>query len=113
MDKKKTISLMREFISVKEKEVVVDSSSTPNMTFANLRDNIIGLGKILLEDFETNTYIVRVPSGVGNMNSAVVALHLEDNVLNFMAYAREGIIKQHTAEKAIRRVQNKLSKYIK
>lgn len=75
-----------------------------------MRDRLIGLGKILEESFENNYYIVNVPAGVANKNAAVVLILWSDENLTMYAYAREGLINQHTADKAIERVVEKLAK---
>ena len=50
---------------------------------------------------EENYMICIVGSGVWNMNPALVELHFHDTHMEITAWAKEGIIKQHTAEKAI------------
>jgi hypothetical protein len=112
MNKKLLIKKIKEFIPVKENDIEECDVEIKEMAFADLRDSLIGLGTILDEDFEINTYVISVPAGLLNMNSAVVALQLDGNDLCMLGYAKEGIIKQHTVKKAIDKVVNKLSKYI-
>lgn len=50
---------------------------------------------------EENYMICIVGSGVWSMNPAVVELSFGDTHMEITAWAKEGIIKQHTAEKAI------------
>ena len=50
---------------------------------------------------EENYRICIVGSGVWSMNPAVVELSFGDTYMEITAWAKEGIIKQHTAEKAI------------
>ena len=45
------------------------------------------------------------------MNCAVVAIQLSDNYVSMLGYAKEGLISQHTAEKAINKVIERISKY--
>jgi len=96
----------------KDKEVVEKSISVRKMTFANLRDCLIGLGTILEEDFELNSYIVSVPAGIADMNNAIIAIQLTKNELYICGYAPEGLIKQHTAKKAIEKIEKRVSRYI-
>lgn len=103
---------MQDYMDFKEKEVEEKKIDVRNMTFTNLRDCLIGLGTILDEDFDLLSYIVSVPAGVANMNNAIVALQFTHNVLNMFGYAPEGLINQHTAKKAMDKVERRISKYI-
>lgn len=50
---------------------------------------------------EENYILLVVGSGVWSMNPAVVELLFCDTQVEIIAWAKEGLIKQHTAEKAI------------
>lgn len=113
MDKKPLIGKMSEYIPIKEKGLIERQINVQNMSFVNLRDSIIGVGKILEEDFEISTYVVNISAGAANMNNAVVAIQLNDNCVSMLGYAKEGLINQHTAEKAIDKVVERISKYAK
>lgn len=113
MNKKALIEKMKEYMDFKEREVEERKISVRNMTFTNLRDCLIGLGTILDEDFDLSSYIISVPAGVANMNNAIVAIQLTQNVLYMFGYAPEGLINQHTAKKAMDKVEKRMSKYIK
>ena len=47
-----------------------------------------------------------IMSGFANQNTATIAIKLTDNKLELAGYAREGIIKQHTVEKAVEVLKN-------
>ncbi len=113
MDKKILVKKMKEFIPVKDKGIKERTVSVESMSFANLRDSLIGLGTILDEDFDVNSYVVNVPAGMANKNSAIIAVQLKDDELFLVGYAKEGLISQHTAEKAIEKVINRIAKYLK
>lgn len=98
------ISKMNEYILVKEKQVVEKRIKIANISFTNVRDKIIGMGKILEENFEDTYYIVNVSAGVANRNSAIVFVKWNDESLTLWAYAKEGLINQHTADGAIERM---------
>lgn len=112
MEKMLLVERINEYVLVKEKSLVEKDVPVNNMTFTNLRDRIIGIGKILEENFEHNFYIVNVPAGVAYKNHAVVAIQLCEENVAFLAYATEGLINQHTAEKAIDIVIEKISQYL-
>ena len=45
-------------------------------------------------------------SGFANQNTATISIKLIGNKLELAGYAREGIIKQHTVEKAVEVLKN-------
>lgn len=112
MDKKMLLSKLNEYIPVKEKLLEEATISVENMSFTNLRDNIVRAGKILEEDFDQNIYVINVPAGVADRNAAVVAIQLNGNCLDLLGYAKEGMISQHTAEKAIEKLIKRVSQYM-
>lgn len=106
--KTELLEKLRLHIQVKEKNVVYEETAVQEMLFLNLRDRLIGLGTILEEDFDANIYVVELMAGVGNANTAVVAIKLTHEKLLFAGYAKEGLINQHTAKKAIDKVLEKI-----
>ena len=96
------------YTSFEEKNIVYKETVPKNMSFSNLRDRLIGLGTIIEEDFHANIYVLIVMAGIKNMNSAIVVIKLTHEKLLFASYAKEGIINQHTANKAIDKVIKKI-----
>ena len=88
----------------KEKGIIFRHTTVTKQTFAQLRDSLLGQGKILEEDFRKKMYVISIMAGAADMNEAVVAVRLSGDSLDFAGYAREGLIKQHTAEKAIEKI---------
>ena len=72
-------------------------------------------GEILERSDEDNTITVIVYAGIDDMNPAVIVAKInEDNSAELAAYAKEGLIKQHTAEDALQKVfhyKNALNTY--
>lgn len=64
-------------------------------------------GTILRED--QSAFAGVILAGVMDMNPAFVIIRNEDTVLHIFAQAKEGLIKQHTAEKAIQKLKSALS----
>jgi len=58
-------------------------------------------GELLDTDIENQMLIVLIQSGFGNMNPALLAVKVWENTVYLKAIAKEGLIKQHTAEKAL------------
>lgn len=64
-------------------------------------------GTILRED--QSAFAGVILAGVMDMNPAFVTVWTEDTILHIFAQAKEGLIKQHTAEKAIQKLKSALS----
>lgn len=86
---------------VKEKNV-----SGCVLSITQIRDKLYLFGNILYEDLDNQIYVASVRSGFANMNSAVIALQLKGSKLQIVGYAKEGIIKQQTCEKAIQKISD-------
>ena len=107
-DNEKLIEKLQKVIRISESEVEYYELPNVNMSLTQIRDKIIGSGTILEEDFQNQIYVMAIMSGMGDMNEAIVVIQLYEQTLKIMAYAREGLIKQNTAKKAI----NKLLKIL-
>lgn len=62
------------------------------------------VGTLITENEEEKTAGFVVMSGKTNMNPVIVALKQDGNKVIAKAYAKEGLIKQHTAKKSVERV---------
>lgn len=70
-------------------------------TYALAKAAFSECGTILEESIEDSRIAGIILSGVANMNPAFVLLWIEHNTIHMKASAKEGLIKQCTAEKAI------------
>ena len=104
--KKELVSKLKSLIRLKEENIYNDEIEIQTMSFNQLRDNLIGKGKIIDEYFEKQIYTINIMSGFANQNTATIAIKLTGNKLELAGYAREGIIKQHTVEKAVEVLKN-------
>ena len=104
--KKDLVSKLKSLIRLKEENIYNDEIEIQPMSFNQLRDKLIGKGTILDEDFEKQIYTINIMSGFANQNTATIAIKLTGNKLELAGYAREGIIKQHTVEKAVEVLKN-------
>ena len=76
----------------------------------HIRDAIIILGAILKEDLEKHYYITSVKTGMFNNVLAYAIIQRKDNdTADIVVYAKEGLIKQNLANKALEKVKNALS----
>lgn len=108
MNKKEIIRKINEYIPVKNPQFFEKSININELTFTNLRDRLIGLGKIMEENYENNYYVVNVPAGIADKNMAVVLMIWTKEKISLFAYAKEGLINQHTADKAAEKVIEKI-----
>ncbi|WP_340852249.1 hypothetical protein [Ligilactobacillus salivarius] len=104
MNKEEVLTKINEYISVKDEQIIEQVICTENFTFTNLRDSLIGLGKIVEENFESNYYIVSIPAGIAERNTAILLILWQKRKVSIFAYAKEGLINQHTADIAIDKV---------
>ena len=104
--KKELVSKLKSLIRLKEENIYNDEIEIQPMSFNQLRDKLIGKGTILDEDFEKQIYTINIMSGFANQNTATIAIKLTGNKLELAGYAREGIIKQHSVEKAVEVLKN-------
>ena len=100
--KKELVSKLKSLIVCKEGNIYTEEIEIQPMSFVQLRDKLIGKGTILDEDFEKQIYTINIMSGFANQNTVTIAIKLTGNKLELAAYAKEGIIKQHTVEKAVK-----------
>ena len=70
-------------------------------TYELAKTTLSECGMILEESVADHAIAGVILSGIANMNPAFVLLRTEGNRVHIKACAKEGIIKQHTAERAI------------
>ena len=69
--------------------------------YQNVTGAMTKCGKVLEEDDFKGTVTGVVYAGIKDMNPAVLVVEVEQENLRITAYAKEGILNQHTAEEAI------------
>ncbi|MBR6382990.1 MAG: hypothetical protein IKS56_03300 [Lachnospiraceae bacterium] len=70
------------------------------------------IGKILEYNEKKKTYVVCITVGVANANPCIVVVYVGEDAIIADAYAREGLIKQHTAKKAIKKLKENIEQAI-
>ncbi|KEY47148.1 hypothetical protein ACVRXT_04560 [Streptococcus lutetiensis] len=108
MDREDIILKLKEYISVKENRVVEKETPISNISFALMRDRLVGKGRILEENLNIPYYIIDVKSGFLNKNSAIVFIKWNIDKLEIYAYANEGLINQHTADEVVEYLVEKI-----
>ncbi len=107
MDYSLLIDRIKNYTDICEAHLEKKTIDVEEVSFLKLRDTLLGMGKILEEDFENEVYIINIPSGFASKNRAVVGIQLLNQKMNLVGYAKEGIINQHTASKAIDKIVKK------
>jgi hypothetical protein len=90
-------------------EFIEESLSVPtdaDATYEALRDAFAAVGKLKTEDPSFRRLVGRIYSGTAGMNAATVTVSVSANAaggadLHVNANAQEGLIKQHTAPRAV------------
>lgn len=109
-NKEKMIEYIKVYLNIDKNRIVETKCSVKNMTLSMLRDSLVGLGRILDENITESLYVIEMNAGFVGLNHAVIVVQLDNNTLTFIGGAREGLVNQHTAEKAIDRLVKKLQK---
>lgn len=74
-----------------------------------VRDALIKTGTVLEENIVGESFVISVPSGILDLNAALIVVKLEDQNIHMIGYAKEGIIKQDTVGKALEKIQKHIS----
>ena len=108
-------SLNNELIStfeVKENKIVNETFKVKQMGFLQLRDILLGLGRIYKEDFESNIYTVIINGGFRKKNKTISMFKLTEEGISVAMYAKEGLINQHTCEGVMDEFRRRIEKYL-
>lgn len=111
MNKKALLKSLRQIVEFDEKSIVEDSIAVDRIGFMKLRDCLINIGTVLIEDFDNSIFVVRIAAGLGNLNYATIAMQLKGNSIDCIGYAKEGLFKQHTVEMAINKIKTRIHEF--
>lgn len=87
-------------------DFLAESFSVQNCSFRHLCEIIVLHGTILEESEKDHTIVATLRI---NYNHATVAIKLKGNSISLLAYAKEGLIKQNTAQKAVTKIKQAVS----
>ena len=104
MDKKVLIEKLSEFTRIKV-ELVETEEIAADVSILKIRDTLLRIGNLLKENLEEEYYIGTITAGIGNKNTAFILIKKNMKMLEVCCYAREGLIKQHTARRAINKFE--------
>ncbi len=82
-------------------EVEIKRSVSCQDLYLRVKNTLISTGKVLEEDEVNRVITGLVYAGAANVNPVILVVDIKQNNLKISAYAKEGLIKQHTGETAI------------
>lgn len=95
---------MCSYSKIDRSKIITDTVPYDRIDKTKLRFHLMKIGRILEYDEGLNIFVAIIKSGLGNKNPAIVGLMLQDKMLYIVAYAKEGLIHQGTAQKAIQKI---------
>ena len=90
-----------------KKHSKTESVQVTGITMEHLRRTIASCGNILEANIKEQFFIAVIPTGRMSATRALVAMVIQNNTVQFAAYAKEGLIKQHLAQTAIDSIKNR------
>ena len=107
MDIKSTLrEELQAFVQYKNVEPCYKVFNVSNLHYLQLRDGLTALGEIMEENQEEQLYVSVIRSGFFSKNPAAVSTVLDGSKLHVMAYAKEGLIDQHTSNLAFKEIES-------
>lgn len=91
-----------------KKEFYIEKVKCDEGSIVAVRDNLEKIGKILEENLKEHYYLLSVGGGLFNLNPAICIVKLDKGTMYVIGYAKEGLIKQNTAKKAVDRIIKEL-----
>lgn len=76
-----------------------------------IRDIFDEFGIILKEDLDKRIYIAVIKVGMFDANEAIVIALIDQHKCSIVAYAKEGLIKQSTSKRAIKKIKKASCRY--
>ena len=91
-----------------KKWTIYDSVRIEGINPKKLREAIVKSGEILDEDENTGAITAVIPAGTMNASRALVVARIDSDAVEFGAFFKEGLIKQHGAKHAIEKIKAQL-----
>ena len=107
MDKNFLTGKLSEYVRIKD-ELVETEEISEKVSMLKIRDTLLLIGNIIKEDLDEEFYIGTINAGIANKNIAFIIIKKNEGNLAVCCYAREVLIKQHTARKAIEKFEREL-----
>lgn len=109
MTKDKIYSILRQYIPFEEKDVIYKSIELSGVTLKRIIEVSSTIGRIEVQCELENYCIIAVTKGISAFSNATVVISIDKNQINFLSYAKEGMIKQNIANKNIEDIMSLLN----
>lgn len=83
----------------------IKAISIDSVSLSDIRAALLSTGNVLEENLDLGYYLAIVNK---DMNRTAIAANVEDNTLEILAYAKEGLFNKRIAEKAIKAILDAL-----
>ena len=96
------LSVLAKFPNVEKTKVRFSTVAVNDLPFLKLCRLLAENGRVI--EAETQYAVVAIAASTTSLNEGVAAILLKNKILYIAAYAKEGLIKQHSTEKIIQRL---------
>lgn len=101
MEKEELIKILKQYISFDENEVFYKSEIIDEISLIKVKEAILGYGEIFTQNLEEGYIIASLTKGISAFSNATVVISVDENKVNILSYAKEGLINQNIALKNI------------
>lgn len=98
------LSVLAKFPNVEKTKVRFSTAAVNDLPFLKICRLLAENGRVIEIDAETQYAVVAIAASPTSLNEGVAAILLKNKILYIAAYAKEGLIKQHSTEKIIQRL---------
>jgi hypothetical protein len=109
MNKDLLLKTLKQYRDIQEKDILFHDQKVNNINYLKLREINYSLGELLEEDDDNQLYVTTVKSGFLNQNCSFVVTQLQQNIVSFAIYSKEGLIKQDASNEVLNLYINKLT----
>ena len=109
MEENKLTKYLLPYCVSERTQIQYEEPLTYKYSIVDLRETLINIGFIILEDIKNSIYVIKIKSGLLNLTYAYFVLELKDNNLNIAGCANEGALSQNIYDKAIRKLMEGIS----
>ncbi len=98
--------IIENYCELENKSVIKRNIDAGNVTIDRVRMSLMTIGTVLEE--KDNIILAEVKSGLFNMNNTFVCVMVDEKSIHIVAVANEGLIKQSTCNKAIKKLLDRI-----
>lgn len=103
---------LSEYLIIKKKKVMTGTLAVSGFDLSLLRECMSSIGTVMEQNSEKQYLVTMVKPGTANRNTAYLVTQLvSSDQVRAVAYAKEGLISMHTAEKACDQMEEVFRKH--